>query len=224
MQTASAQPAWKKACQSNKTKPQTKQKDSTSLTCFQQHFRFMQIILNCHTLSRSCDTKSCPPPSWQFFFHLGFQTVELRLLYFLTSPPPCPAPAVPSAVLLPCVSGTRPAAPHAAWCNRVQSARAVIDTAPARCVPEGHTKLGRPCLYSQYRNQYLCGVSTGGNEHIFKNKFLISWRNVKVGSMWHCRKRVRWWQSRKQEQWDDDDRTGTGKAGRSSVQDTLTKV
>lgn len=183
----------KKPRQSNKTKPQTKQKDSTSLTCFQQHLRFMQKILNCHTLSRSCNTKLWPPPGWQFFFHLGFQTVELCLFYFLTSPPPCPAPAVPSSAMLPCVSGMRPAAPQAAWCKKVQSGRAIIDTVPARYVPYGHTKLGRSCLYSQYRNQYLYVASTSGNEQFFENKFLISWRNVKVGITWHCRKIVRFY-------------------------------
>lgn len=101
----------KKTCQSNKTKPQTNQKDSTTLTCFQQYLRFMQIILNCHTLSRSHNTKLWPPRGWQFFFHLRFQTVELRLLYFLTSPPPRPSSAVPSSVMLPCVSGTRSCSP-----------------------------------------------------------------------------------------------------------------
>lgn len=100
----------KKTGQANKTKLQTKQKDSISLTSFRQYLRFMQIILNCHTLSRSCSTKLWPPPGWQFFFHLGFQTAELHLLYFPTSPPPCPASALPSVMLL-CVSRMRSCSP-----------------------------------------------------------------------------------------------------------------
>lgn len=78
----------KKTGQTNKTKPQTKQKDSTSLTCFQQYLRFMQIIRNCHTLSRSWNTKLWAPSGWQFFFHLGCQT-SFALFPHLPTPLSC---------------------------------------------------------------------------------------------------------------------------------------
>lgn len=72
----------KKTCQSNLT---------TTLTCFQifeLYLRFMQMLLSCHTLSRSCNAKLWLPTGWQFFFHLGFQTVKHCLLYFLTTAAP----------------------------------------------------------------------------------------------------------------------------------------
>lgn len=80
----------KKTGQTNKTKLQTKQKDSTSLTCFQQYLRFMQIILNCHTLSRSCNTKLWPPPGWVFLsFGISNSSTSFALFPHLPTPMSC---------------------------------------------------------------------------------------------------------------------------------------
>jgi len=64
---------------------------TTTLTCIQLlelYLRFLQVLLSCHTLSRSCNAKLWLPTGWQFLFHLGFQTVKNCLLYFLTPPRP----------------------------------------------------------------------------------------------------------------------------------------
>lgn len=55
------------------------------------------MLLSCHALSSSCNTRSLLPTGWQFFFHSGFQTATRCLPYFLTS---CPAPAARSSMTL----------------------------------------------------------------------------------------------------------------------------